>query len=58
VPSDFSEKDKADTNKVIKQVGRRLKVLKSIVLFDQSNRYRIDLPKGWDGVEDQTELKR
>src|SRR5258708_15991593 len=47
VPSDFSEKDKADTNMAIKQVGRRLKVLKSIVLFDQSNRYRIDLPKGW-----------
>jgi hypothetical protein len=57
-PGDFSEADKADINKVIKQVGRRLRFLKGIALFDQSNHYRIDLPKGWEGVEDQTELKK
>jgi hypothetical protein len=57
-PGDFSETDKADINKVIKQVGKRLKALKGIVLFDQSNHYRIDLPRGWEGVEDQTELKK
>jgi hypothetical protein len=57
-PNDFSEADKADINKVIKQVGKRLKELKGIVLFDQSNHYRIDLPKGWEDVENQTELKK
>jgi len=43
---------------VIKQVGKRLKVLKGIVLFDHSNQYRVDLPRGWEGVEDETELKK
>jgi hypothetical protein len=54
-PNGLTEAQKADLNQV---VGPRLKELKSIALFDQSDHYRIDLPKGWEGVEDQTELKK
>lgn len=58
MPSSFSEKDKTEINKTIKQVGLRLQGLKSIVLFDQLNHYRVELPKGWQEVENQTEVKQ
>ncbi len=46
-PFDFTANDKNDAKKVSKSVDRRLKEITGLVVFDQSNRYRIELPGGW-----------
>jgi hypothetical protein len=51
-PPDFTEADKNDVKKVGPSVNRRLSELSGIVIFDQQNHYRIDLPGGWKKWDD------
>jgi hypothetical protein len=51
-PSEFSEADKGDAKKVLKNVNLRLDEVNGFVLFDNQNRYRIELPKSWDNSTD------
>jgi hypothetical protein len=46
-PSEFTNADKNDVQKIIANFNRRLNELNGFVLFDEQNHYRIDLPKGW-----------
>ncbi len=46
-PDDFKKTDQADIKKVIASFNNHLKELNGLVLFDEENHYRIDLPEGW-----------
>ena len=46
-PNGFTTADKGDMTKVSLSVDRRLKEFAGVVLFDQNQRYRIDLPNDW-----------
>jgi len=46
-PFDLTPTERQDIDKVSPSVGRRLKELNGFVIFDQSEHYQIDLPKGW-----------
>jgi hypothetical protein len=46
-PQDYTKADKADGSKIVKVLNFRLKELGGFVLFDELNRYQIDLLKGW-----------
>lgn len=50
-PSEFLEADKNNLKKMAPVVGRRLKEVGGIVIFDRQNHYRIDLPSGWKDVK-------
>lgn len=54
-PPEFTAKDKNDVEKVTPSVGRRLKEINGLVLFDKSQFYRIDLPAGWMKWKDKLE---
>jgi hypothetical protein len=46
-PFDLTPTERQEIDKVSPSVGRRLKELNGFVIFDQSEHYQIDLPKGW-----------
>jgi hypothetical protein len=50
-PFDFSAADRQDAKKVSETSDRRLKELNGFVIFDESNHYQIDAPKGWNWVD-------
>lgn len=50
-PYDFTSTDKNDSKKVAQFLSRRLKEITGIVIFDQSNYYRIDMPSGWEDIK-------
>ena len=49
-PSDFTQNDRSNMDKVAKFVGGELKGISGFVLFDASNHFRIDLPSGWKDI--------
>jgi hypothetical protein len=53
-PNEFTPQDKGDAAKVGSSVGRRLKEINGLVLFDKSLSYRIELPSGWQKWNDNT----
>lgn len=54
-PADFTAADKKDANKVNTSLNYRLKELSGFVVFDEQNRYRINLPEGWKNDPDVKE---
>jgi hypothetical protein len=56
-PDGFTKADQADVKKVIASFNNRLKELNGLVLFNEENHYRINLPEGWKQMEGVKEDK-
>jgi hypothetical protein len=57
-PSEFTEKDKEDIAKIAKAVDLRLKELNGLTIFDKTNYYRVDLPEGWQKLDESQAHER
>jgi hypothetical protein len=56
-PNEFTPADKSDLQKVLNCLSPRLKQLGGgIVIFDEAQHYRIDLPRGWQESDNVKKL--